>query len=59
MDIESVMKQMKALKAKAKAARKGGKKEITKAFKSGSARLSRKIKAFKNGVASVAKEKTQ
>lgn len=58
MDIESVIKQMKALKAKAKAARKEGKKEITKAFKSGSARLVRKIKAVK-GATSAAKEKAQ
>ncbi len=58
MDIESVMKQMKVLKAKAKAARKDGKKEVTQAFKSGSARLTRKIKAFKNGVMSAAKAKT-
>lgn len=45
MDREAATKQMKALKAKAKAARKGGKRELAAAFRSGAARVQRKLKA--------------
>jgi len=45
MDRQAATKQMKALKAKARAARKGGKRELAAAFRSGSARLQRKLAA--------------
>ena len=47
MDRDAVLKQMKALKAKARAARKAGKKEIAATFHSGAARLIRQLKATK------------
>ena len=45
MDRQAATKQMKALKAKARAARKEGKRELAAAFRSGSARVQRKLKA--------------
>lgn len=44
MDRESIVKQMKAMKKKAQAARAEGKREITAQFQSASARLWRKLK---------------
>jgi len=46
MDRETLQKQMKTLKGKAKAARKAGKRELVTAFKRGSARAKRKLKAL-------------
>lgn len=45
MDREAASKQMKALKSKAKAARKAGKRDIARTFQNGVARLTRKLKA--------------
>jgi len=45
MDRQAVTKQMKALKAKGRAARKGGKRELAATFRAASARLQRKLKA--------------
>jgi hypothetical protein len=45
MDRQAATKQMKALKAKAKAARKEGKGALAATFRLGSARLQRKLKA--------------
>jgi hypothetical protein len=45
MDREKVAEQMKGLKAKAKAARKEGKRDAAAAFKSGAKRLRRRLAA--------------
>ncbi len=45
MDREAAMSQAKVLKDKARAARKAGKKQLAKAFKQGSKRLRRKLRA--------------
>ena len=45
MEREAILKQMKALKPKGKAARKAGKRENAKSFRAGAARLQRKLKA--------------
>jgi hypothetical protein len=56
MNRDAVKKQMKALKAKAKAARKEGKTGNAKAFSAGSARLGRKLKATAAHAKKVAKD---
>jgi hypothetical protein len=45
MDREAAAKQMKALKAKSKAARKSGKRELALTFRYGADRLNRQLKA--------------
>lgn len=44
MDVQALTKQMKDLKAKARAARKAGKKDLARAFRSGSGRAARKLR---------------
>lgn len=56
METQDIVKQMKALKTKAKAARKEGKAAIAATFRDGAARLSRRIKAAKSAVKKVVKE---
>lgn len=45
MDSAALSKQMKTLKSKSKAARKGGKGDNAKAFRAGAKRLARKLRA--------------
>jgi hypothetical protein len=56
MDQDAILKQMKALKSKAKAARKEGKRAIAATFRDGAARLSRRIRAAQSAVKKVVKE---
>lgn len=56
MDQQDITKQMKALKAKAKAARKEGKAAIAATFRDGAARLGRRLKAAKSAIKKVVKE---
>ena len=50
MDRDELVKKMKALKSKAQAARKDGKKEIAATFRSAVNRLTRKLKTLKAAV---------
>jgi hypothetical protein len=50
MDREELVKKMKALKSKARAARKNGKKEIAATFRSATNRLTRKLRTLKAAV---------
>ena len=47
MDRDAVQKQMKALYAKAKAARKEGKRDLARTFRSGGQRLQRALRRTK------------
>ena len=47
MDRDELVKKMKALKSKAQAARKDGKKDIAKTFRSAVNRLTRKLRTLK------------
>ena len=56
MDRDALNKAMKALKAKARAARKAGKKDQAAAFKNGASHMLRAIKALPKPVAAKAAE---
>lgn len=54
MDSEAIIKQLKSLKIKAKAAKKEGKKALSVSFRRGAERIHRKLKAAKSKIKQVA-----